>query len=79
MEAKSLLLCTFLFHINLLHTHGKKKDYLNNKQLTMALRTSDIDTNDKPWNSINSMLMQNKCWLCCNTFAKGKQKTGDDN
>jgi hypothetical protein len=27
-----------------------------------------------PWASINDMLIQNRCWLCEQTFQKGKQK-----
>ena len=27
-----------------------------------------------PWTSINDMLIQNRCWLCQNVFARGKMK-----
>ena len=27
-----------------------------------------------PWNSINDMLIQNRCWLCHNAFQRGKVK-----
>lgn len=29
---------------------------------------------ENPWKSINSMLIQNKCWLCEQTFRRGKKK-----
>ena len=39
---------------------------------TPELETVTAPTN--PWNTINDMLIQNRCWLCHETFRRGKMK-----
>lgn len=34
----------------------------------------DNEIASNAWKSINNMLIQNRCWICCHIFQKGKKK-----
>jgi hypothetical protein len=40
----------------------------------VVMAPEPVKKEKSPWASINDVLIQNKCWLCVNTFPKGRMK-----